>query len=123
MTKRSSRLAWQSSTARLSRQRIRSWARAFGRPGTARRRWPPSTKRWRSIQVLIQAYDLVTGAEAEGRRVAPAGEWLLDNFYLIEQQIRLTRLHLPRTYSRELPRLLNGAAAGFPRVYDIALDR
>ena len=73
-------------------------------------------------QVLIQAYDLVTGAEAEGRRVAPAGEWLLDNFYLIEQQIRLTRLHLPRTYSRELPRLLNGAAAGFPRVYDIALE-
>ena len=56
-------------------------------------------------QVLIEAYDLVTSAEAEGLRVAPAGEWLLDNFYLIEQQIRLTRLHLPRTYSRELPRL------------------
>ncbi len=73
-------------------------------------------------QILIQAYDLVTGAEAEGRRVAPAGEWLLDNFYLIEQQIRVTRLHLPRTYSRELPRLLNGASAGFPRVYDIALE-
>jgi cyclic beta-1,2-glucan synthetase len=73
-------------------------------------------------QVLIQAYDLVTGAETEGRRVGPAGEWLLDNFYLIEQQIRVTRLHLPRTYSRELPRLLNGAAAGFPRVYDIALE-
>ena len=73
-------------------------------------------------QVLLQAYDLVTKAEAEGRRVAPAGEWLLDNFYLIEQQIRLTRLHLPRTYSRELPRLLTGAAAGFPRVYDLALE-
>src|ERR1019366_4239345 len=73
-------------------------------------------------QVLIQAYDLVAIAEVQGRRIAPAGEWLLDNFYLIEQQIRLTRLHLPRTYSRELPRLLNGAAAGFPRVYDIALE-
>jgi hypothetical protein len=73
-------------------------------------------------QVLIQAYDLVAGAEVQGRRIAPAGEWLLDNFYLIEQQIRLTRLHLPRTYSRELPRLLSGAAAGFPRVYDIALE-
>lgn len=73
-------------------------------------------------QSLIRAYDLVTRAEAEGRRIAPAGEWLLDNFYLIEEQIRLTRLHLPRTYSRELPRLSNGAAAGFPRVYDIALE-
>ena len=73
-------------------------------------------------RVLLQAYDLVTRAETAGRRVAPAGEWLLDNFYLIEQQIRLTRLHLPRTYSRELPRLLGGAAAGFPRVYDMALE-
>ncbi|MDD5677018.1 MAG: glucoamylase family protein [Kiritimatiellae bacterium] len=73
-------------------------------------------------QVLVQAYDLVTRSEADGRHAGPAGEWLLDNFYLIEQQIRLTRLHLPRTYSRELPRLLTGASAGFPRVYDIALE-
>ena len=73
-------------------------------------------------QSLIQAYDLVTGADIEGRRGSPAGEWLLDNFYLIEEQIRLTRLHLPRTYSRELPRLLTGVTAGFPRVYDIALE-
>jgi cyclic beta-1,2-glucan synthetase len=73
-------------------------------------------------QALIQAYDLVIGAEAEGRHIAPAGAWLLDNFYLIEQQIRVTRLHLPRTYSHKLPRLLTGTAAGFPRVYDIALE-
>ncbi|MDX9862861.1 MAG: glycosyl transferase, partial [Rhodospirillales bacterium] len=44
------------------------------------------------------------------------------NFYLIEEQFHLARTHLPRTYSRELPRLANGAAAGFPRVYDIALE-
>ena len=73
-------------------------------------------------QVLIRAYELVTRAEAEGRRIAPAGEWLLDNFYLIEEQIGLTRLHLPRTYSRELPRLATGLAAGYPRVYDTALE-
>ncbi|MCX7029317.1 MAG: cyclic beta 1-2 glucan synthetase, partial [Spirochaetes bacterium] len=73
-------------------------------------------------QILVQTYDLVTAAEAQGLRVAPAGEWLLDNYYLIEQQIRMTRLHLPRTYSRELPRLVSGPIAGFPRVYDIALE-
>ena len=73
-------------------------------------------------QALIQAYDLMTGAEDEGRRGSPAGEWLLDNFYLVEEQIRLVRSHLPRTYSHELPRLSNGATAGFPRVYDIALE-
>ncbi len=73
-------------------------------------------------RVLIQAYELVTSVEARGQRVTPAGEWLLDNFYLIEQQIRMTRVHLPRTYSRELPRLLDGATAGFPRAYDLALE-
>ncbi len=73
-------------------------------------------------EVLTEVYDLVTTAEAESRHIAPAGEWLLDNFYLVEQQIRASRLHLPKTYSRELPRLLNGTEAGFPRVYAIALE-
>ncbi|MDP1634541.1 MAG: cyclic beta 1-2 glucan synthetase, partial [Gallionellaceae bacterium] len=54
-----------------------------------------------------------------GKRVTPAAEWLLDNFYLIEEQIQIARRHLPRGYSRELPRLLNGPSAGLPRVYDI----
>jgi cyclic beta-1,2-glucan synthetase len=56
------------------------------------------------------------------RRITPAGDWLLDNFYLIEEQIRTARKHLPKGYSRELPRLKGGASGGFPRVYDIALE-
>ena len=36
-------------------------------------------------------------------RIPPSGEWLLDNFYLIEEQIRSARRHLPEDYSRELP--------------------
>jgi hypothetical protein len=52
----------------------------------------------------------------------PAGEWLLDNFYFIEEQIRTAKRHLPKGYSRDLPRLLNGPSAGLPRVYDIALE-
>ena len=56
------------------------------------------------------------------RRITPAAEWLLDNFYLIEEQIRTARRHLPKGYSRELPRLLAGPSAGLPRVYDIALE-
>src|SRR6185295_124187 len=56
------------------------------------------------------------------RRVTPAGEWLLDNFYLIEEEIRTAKRHLPRGYSRELPRLASGPQAGLPRVYDLALQ-
>jgi cellobiose phosphorylase len=73
-------------------------------------------------RVLIAAYDAVTTAVDRGRRIAPAAEWLLDNFYLIEEQIRTARRHLPRSYSRELPRLGNGPSAGYPRVYGIAIE-
>ena len=73
-------------------------------------------------EVLLKARGLLLGAIKEDRRVTPAGEWLLDNFYLVEEQIRTARRHLPKGYSRELPRLLNGSSAGLPRVYDIALE-
>src|SRR5439155_8692554 len=72
--------------------------------------------------VLVRACNLLTTAVKANRRITPAAEWLLDNFYLIEEQIRTARRHLPRGYSRELPRLLDGPSTGLPRVYDIALE-
>ena len=72
--------------------------------------------------LLARSCELLTRAALTSRRVTPAAEWLLDNFYLIEEQIRTARLHLPRGYSRELPRLASGPSAGLPRVYDIALE-
>jgi cellobiose phosphorylase len=72
--------------------------------------------------VLLGVRKLLTEAVASNRRITPAGEWLLDNFYLVEEQIRTAKRHLPKGYSRELPRLLNGPSAGRPRVYDIALE-
>ena len=72
--------------------------------------------------VLLRVCDLLTAAIADNRPGTPAGEWLLDNFHLIEDQIRTARRHLPKNYSRKLPRLSNGPSAGLPRVYDIALE-
>ena len=73
-------------------------------------------------RVLLDVRNLVAEAVKGNRRITPAGEWLLDNFYLIEEQIRLARRHLPKGYSRELPRLGSGPSTGLPRVYDIALE-
>jgi len=70
-------------------------------------------------EVLVNVSSLLTAAVAAKRRITPAGEWLLDNFYLIEEQIRTAKRHLPKAYSRELPRLV---ATGLPRVYAIALE-
>ncbi len=72
--------------------------------------------------VLIDACNRMTAAVRANRRITPAAEWLLDNFHLIEEQIRTAKRHLPKGYSRELPRLAAGPSAGLPRVYDIALE-
>ena len=45
-------------------------------------------------RVLRAAYDVVTAAATPGQRIVSAEAWLLDNFYLIEQQICLARRHL-----------------------------
>src|SRR4051812_42085585 len=60
----------------------------------------------------LRAFNHATLAVDKSRRVTPAAEWLLDNFYLIEEQVQLARRHLPRQYSRELPRLASGDAQG-----------
>ncbi|MBA3545022.1 MAG: cyclic beta 1-2 glucan synthetase, partial [Nannocystis sp.] len=72
-------------------------------------------------RTLHDAHALVTCALQRGRRITPAAEWFLDNYHLIEEQIRTARRHLPRGYSRTLPRLAAGPT-GVPRVYDLVLE-
>ncbi len=67
--------------------------------------------------VLLRTHKIIASAAEQGSEISTIAEWLLDNFHLIEGQIRKARLHLPKSYSRELPRLLNGTH----RVYDIVL--
>ena len=72
--------------------------------------------------LLDDASSLLTRMVHDEVRITPAGEWLLDNYYLIEEQIRTARRHLPKGYSRELPSLSVGDATGLPRVYDLAMQ-
>ena len=72
--------------------------------------------------VLIETCNQLTAVVKDNSAIAPAEEWLLDNFYLIEEHVRMAKRHLSKGYSRGLPRLQNGPSAGLPRVYDIALE-
>ena len=63
--------------------------------------------------MLHEGYELVSSAVEAKRRISPADEWLLDNFYLIEEQIRTSRRHLPKGYSTELPQLASGPLPAF----------
>ena len=45
----------------------------------------------------------------EGRAITPAAEWLIDNYHLVEKQIREIRADLPPGYYRQLPKLADRA--------------
>lgn len=72
--------------------------------------------------ILDRTYELLTASVEKHQPIIPTAEWLLDNFYIIKEHIRAARLHLPKSYSRELPTLVRGAAAGAPRAYGIAME-
>jgi len=71
-------------------------------------------------RVLHQAYSAIAGAVREERAITPAAEWLIDNFYVAQEQIREIRDDLPRGFYRALPKLAKGALEGYPRVFGIA---
>ncbi|MFZ2655318.1 MAG: glucoamylase family protein [Victivallales bacterium] len=75
-----------------------------------------------SKMVIREAHRIVSKALDNNRQLAPAAEWLLDNYYVIEEQILLARQYLPKRYSRQLPRLKTGKHEGYPRVYDLAFE-
>ncbi len=70
----------------------------------------------------LRAFNRATLVGATHCRLTPAADWMLDNFYLIEEQIQMARRYLPRGYSRELPRLTNGPSIGLPRVFEMVIE-
>ncbi|SDW46281.1 GH36-type glycosyl hydrolase domain-containing protein [Roseicitreum antarcticum] len=68
---------------------------------------------------LLGAYRACAQSLQAGRPIAPAAEWLLDNFHLVEQQLRQIDDDLPVGYYRQLPKLEGGPFAGYPRVFGL----
>jgi cyclic beta-1,2-glucan synthetase len=88
-----------------------------------RRRWAGRSLNARLKEnegVLLAAYRSIGAAVGEGRSITPAAEWLLDNYHLVEEQIREIRADLPPGFYRQLPRLADGPFVGYPRVFGLA---
>src|SRR5688572_18312630 len=73
-------------------------------------------------RTLLEVRNLLVESLRADKTITPASEWLLDNFYLVEEQVVIARRHLPKGYSEALPYLAEGMSAGMPRVYDIVLE-
>ncbi len=71
-------------------------------------------------RVLLASYRTLAQAIREERTITPAAEWLVDNYHVVDEQLRDIRDHLPRGFYRQLPKLANGHLAGYPRVLGLA---
>ncbi len=71
-------------------------------------------------KILTQTYCAIVKAVDERQPIMPAAEWLLNNFHVIDEQIRQIKRDLPQGYYRKLPKLAAGPLQGFPRIFGVA---
>src|SRR5215217_3653424 len=69
---------------------------------------------------LEAVYKALVEAIREGRPISPAADWLVDNYHIVEEQLREIRQDLPKSYYHELPKLAEGELQGYPRIYSVA---
>ena len=68
---------------------------------------------------LLQDYRALLTELGAKRPITPAAEWLVDNFHIVERNVRQVRLDLPPSYFKQLPKLGSGCLAGHPRIFGI----
>ena len=73
-----------------------------------------------NAKVLAGAYRAIVQATRAHQSIPPAAEWLLDNYHVVDEQIREIKDDLPPGYYRKLPKLIDGPLQGYPRVFGIA---
>src|SRR5580692_2205946 len=71
-------------------------------------------------RVLLACYRAIAKTIQEERSITPAAEWLVDNFHVVDEQLREIQDDLPAGYYRMLPKLAAGHLQGYPRVFGVA---
>jgi cyclic beta-1,2-glucan synthetase len=71
-------------------------------------------------RVLLEYYRATAKAVQQELTITPAAEWLVDNFYIVEEQLREIRDDLPVGFYKKLPKLASGHLEGYPRVFGVA---
>jgi cyclic beta-1,2-glucan synthetase len=70
--------------------------------------------------VLQNAYQTLVADSRVGKAFSPGAEWLVDNYYIVDEHVNAIRRDLPPGYYRQLPKLARGELRGCPRVYGLA---
>lgn len=75
-----------------------------------------------SKEILTETYRTLSKYVKSEKEISPASEWLMDNFYIIQEQIVQIAIDFPKAYQKNIPILTIGEHKGFPRVYEIVLN-
>ncbi len=73
------------------------------------------------FQTILKTYENLNSDSASAFPIPPAAEWLLDNFYIIEEQKNVIIKEL-NDIAKAVPVIAEGTYSGFPRVYSIAVE-
>ncbi|MBX7106588.1 MAG: hypothetical protein K1X57_21105 [Gemmataceae bacterium] len=72
-------------------------------------------------RLLREAHAAIRTASHGQETLTTDAEWLLDNFFVVEDVLREVTRDLPVGYYSELPRLTVGPLAGYPRILALAI--
>ena len=73
-----------------------------------------------NFEVISQVYYLLNEHVKLGIPIHPAGEWILDNYYVLEEIFKMIGKELTLKKYMNLPGIANGPFKGFARIYVIA---
>ena len=75
-----------------------------------------------NYKIIEQVYNLLNEHLKLGISIHPAGEWLLDNIYIIEQTVKLIQKELTLKKYKNFVGIANGQYKGFARIYVLAAE-
>ena len=71
----------------------------------------------KNFEFIKDTYNLLNEHVKLGISIHPAGEWLLDNFYIIEETVKQIQKELPLKKYLNFLGITNGNYQGFARIY------
>lgn len=75
-----------------------------------------------NFKIIEEVYNLLNEHLKLGINIHPAGEWLLDNFYIIEETVKQIQKELPLKKYTNFVGISNGEYKGFARIYVLASE-
>ncbi len=75
-----------------------------------------------NFSYITKTYDILNVNLKTGVQIHPAGEWLLDNYYIIEETVKGIIKELPLKKYRNFVGIANGEYKGYARIYCLAAE-